>query len=186
MKRDKACQDALAVFIQYGYRKTSMEDVARAIGVSRQWVYQQFRSKEKLFGEVIEQAMNSTLTRTVDVLKSDAPDDEAKLLSAFDVWCGEYLDSIGASPHAGELFDSAVSMHGDRIKEAYDEFEKALTKTLKRALPGLPRGVQHRDAAIVLLSASQTIKHESANRKAYLEQMKRVIRVVTAGRTEKD
>lgn len=182
MKRDKACQDALAVFIQYGYRKTSMEDVARAIGVSRQWVYQQFQSKERLFGEVVEQAMKDTLERALANLNVEDADPPARLLGAFDGWCGEYLDSVGASPHADELFDSAVSMHGERIQEVRNRFEKALTKTIKGIAPGLPNDVPAKDTAMVLMHTSDAIKHSCENRKDYLNKMAQTIRVVLSGR----
>ena len=41
---------AVKVFFQFGYRKTSMEDVAVEAELSRQTLYLQFRNKEKLFG----------------------------------------------------------------------------------------------------------------------------------------
>jgi AcrR family transcriptional regulator len=45
---------AVKVFFQFGYRKTSMEDVAAAAQVSRQTLYLQFRDKERLFRAALE------------------------------------------------------------------------------------------------------------------------------------
>ena len=40
---------ALPLFLRYGYRKTSMEDVAQASGFSRQSIYTWYPNKKKLF-----------------------------------------------------------------------------------------------------------------------------------------
>ena len=41
------------VFMQLGYRPTTMDDVAKVAGVSKRTIYSNFGSKEKLFAEVI-------------------------------------------------------------------------------------------------------------------------------------
>src|SRR5258708_36742368 len=40
---------ATPVFLRYGYKKTSMDDLARAAGLSRQGLYLHFENKEALF-----------------------------------------------------------------------------------------------------------------------------------------
>lgn len=50
---------ATGVFLRYGYRKTSMDDLARAAGLSRQGLYLHFRTKEALFDAVVEHLAGS-------------------------------------------------------------------------------------------------------------------------------
>ena len=40
---------ATAIFLRYGFKKTSMDDVAQAAGVSRQGLYLYFDTKDFLF-----------------------------------------------------------------------------------------------------------------------------------------
>jgi AcrR family transcriptional regulator len=40
---------AATVFLRFGYRKTAMEDIARAAGMSRQGLYLHYATKEELF-----------------------------------------------------------------------------------------------------------------------------------------
>jgi AcrR family transcriptional regulator len=48
--RPKNLLDAsLSAFLRYGFRKTSMEEVARASHISRQGLYLHFQTKEDLF-----------------------------------------------------------------------------------------------------------------------------------------
>ena len=45
---------ATAAFLRYGFKKTSMDDVARAAGVSRQGLYLYFDTKDFLFREALQ------------------------------------------------------------------------------------------------------------------------------------
>jgi AcrR family transcriptional regulator len=42
-------ETALTVFTRYGFRKTSIEDIAKAAGISRQGIYFHFRNKDEIF-----------------------------------------------------------------------------------------------------------------------------------------
>ncbi len=41
-RRESILQAAVGVFLRYGYKKTSMDDLARAAGLSRQGLYLHF------------------------------------------------------------------------------------------------------------------------------------------------
>ncbi|MCJ7464875.1 MAG: TetR/AcrR family transcriptional regulator [Thermoplasmata archaeon] len=52
---------ASAEFAKKGYRKTTMNDIAKRIGVSKGAVYQYFENKEALIGAVVESFIESAL-----------------------------------------------------------------------------------------------------------------------------
>ena len=52
-RRDGILAAAKALFTRFGYRKTSMDEVARAARVTKPTVYAYFPSKEDLLTEVI-------------------------------------------------------------------------------------------------------------------------------------
>lgn len=52
-KRDAIVVAAAAVFARYGYRKTAMNDIIRAAGVSRGTLYKHFSTKGEVFRAVI-------------------------------------------------------------------------------------------------------------------------------------
>src|SRR5260370_15665605 len=67
--RQTAVLDAAAVvFARYGFRKASMEEVARAAGVSRQGLYLQFANKEELFRKTVEHLLHSHLKAAIPAL----------------------------------------------------------------------------------------------------------------------
>ncbi len=49
MSMDQNASAIIAVFAHYGFRKTAMEDVAKAAGKSRQALYNRFGSKDAVF-----------------------------------------------------------------------------------------------------------------------------------------
>ncbi len=60
---------AKAVFQKYGFRKTTMEDIARELGKGKSTLYYYFSSKEAIFEEVVDQEMGhffTSITRAVD------------------------------------------------------------------------------------------------------------------------
>mgnify|MGYP000181502491 FL=1 len=52
---------AAEVFARYGYRKASMDDVARAAGLSRQGLYLHYPTKEQLFREGLRHLIDTLL-----------------------------------------------------------------------------------------------------------------------------
>ncbi len=72
-QREAILVAATAAFLRYGFKKTSMDDVARAAGVSRQGLYLYFDTKDLLFREALQhQLPNSALGSTRDKPDSGA------------------------------------------------------------------------------------------------------------------
>src|SRR3979409_316845 len=53
-QREAILMAATATFLRYGFKKTSMDDVAQAAGVSRQGLYLYFDTKDLLFREALQ------------------------------------------------------------------------------------------------------------------------------------
>ena len=57
-RREHVLEAALLTFARYGYRKASMEDVARAADISRPGLYFYFASKQDLFRAAVTHALD--------------------------------------------------------------------------------------------------------------------------------
>ena len=64
-RRDDALETACGLFIRFGYRKTSMDDIARAVGISRQGLYLWFPNKEALFVSAIDHFLSNLQKETL-------------------------------------------------------------------------------------------------------------------------
>jgi AcrR family transcriptional regulator len=81
-------ETALTVFVRHGFRKTSIEDIAKAAGISRQGIYLHFKNKDEIFSASIQKALHDGLQAANRILDDDGLTLEKKLLNALDEWFG--------------------------------------------------------------------------------------------------
>ena len=110
VKRGQALREhilwtAKEVFLENGFERTSMDEVARRAGTSKRSLYAHFEDKESLFLAVVE------LVRGMFLARLKTPGDYAKQpVEALTLFCARYLE------HA--LFEAAVRMCRASIAEA--------------------------------------------------------------------
>ncbi|QSX39732.1 TetR/AcrR family transcriptional regulator [Shewanella cyperi] len=92
-KRAQILEAAIALFCGQGFPNTSMDEVAKKAGVSKQTVYAHFGSKDDLFVASIES--KCVVYQLTDVLLADAAQPE-KALTLFAVHFGELIVSDDA------------------------------------------------------------------------------------------
>ena len=63
-KRNVVFGAASGVFALYGYKRTTMQDIAQAVGYSRPALYLLFDNKESLFRELTDYRLNKALDAT--------------------------------------------------------------------------------------------------------------------------
>src|SRR5260221_6351938 len=68
-QREAILVAATAAFLRYGFKKTSMDDVARAAGVSRQGLYLYFDTKDLLFREALQHLVSHLISTAHAVAK---------------------------------------------------------------------------------------------------------------------
>src|ERR1700681_2119604 len=119
---------AVAVFARFGYRKASMDEVARAASVSRQGLYLQFANKEELFRKAVEHSLNSQLNAAVAALSRRQDSLELRLIAACDAWSGRFVGSLGSD--AADLMCASTSLAGATLAHYETQFELAVTRAI--------------------------------------------------------
>jgi AcrR family transcriptional regulator len=171
--RQQAVLDAaVSVYARYGFRKTSMEEVARAAGVSRQGLYLQFANKEELFRKAVEYVLNSQLKAAVAALSRRDDSLELRLIAACDAWSGRFIGSIGSD--AADLMCASTSLAGATLTHYQTQFELAVT----RAIADSPlseycstAGLCPAELARVLHATARGLKQSSASREEFVKGM---------------
>src|SRR5882762_8414643 len=79
-------ETALTVFVRHGFRKTSIEDIAKAAGISRQGIYLQLKNKDEIFSASIQKALDDRLRAANKIFDEDRLALEEKLFKALDEW----------------------------------------------------------------------------------------------------
>jgi AcrR family transcriptional regulator len=180
--RRRALLDAaVGVFTRFGFRKTSMEDVARAAGVSRQGLYLLFSNKEELFRRALEHCLNSQLTAAVDVLCQRAGTLEQRLVDACDEWSGHCIGNLGTD--AADLMCAGTSLAGETIKAYEARFEQALAEALAAspmAQVCKDVGVCSAQVARALHATARGLKHGCDTQQDFREGMTVAVRMFCA------
>src|ERR1700679_594722 len=99
-RRELVLAAALDTFVRYGYRKTSMEDVAHAAAISRPGLYLLFGSKQELFAVAVTHALDGSLAAVTEVLADGSRPLDDRLLDAFDQWTGRYIGAMSREVHS--------------------------------------------------------------------------------------
>jgi AcrR family transcriptional regulator len=129
-KRDKILAAALDVFLRYGYKRVTMNDIAEAAGISRPALYLVFESKEDIFKSVYEHWVKGTLLEIESKL-GQIKKPEEKLRAAFELWTVLPFERMRASSEAAELLESTFGFAQDSVNEGYRSFEEILLPILK-------------------------------------------------------
>jgi len=178
VRRRRLLEAALATFLRFGFRKTSMEEVARAAGLSRQGLYLHFATKDDLFGAVVRHALSTGRDAAHDQLRDAAATLEARLVGAFDAWIGRFVGALG-----GDVADleEAIAQYGSLIAEHEEAFADAVARTLRAspvAAAYKPAGLSARQLAETLVATARGLKHSCATRPEFRERMTIAVRAM--------
>jgi AcrR family transcriptional regulator len=153
--RNKILQAAVKLFARQGYHKTTISDLAQAIGLTSGAVFHHFASKEVLLDAVV-----AWLERGIQVYSDlvDAADEGSYdlVLRTIKVMCDHFRRNPEATICLAALAtEFAGSNHPmeNRLKEVYELFVDSFSK----ALANHPRVANPRAAAISFVGSVQGI-----------------------------
>ncbi|MFJ2647614.1 TetR/AcrR family transcriptional regulator [Streptomyces sp. NPDC087420] len=124
-----ATYDCLA---RYGVRRTTMDDIASTMGVSRSAVYQYVNSKDDAFRRLAERLHTEAIVRARQAAAADAPYDE-RVRGVLDAKLRLVLRLTGDSPHTAELMDAKARLFGDICHGFTAELRGLLTRLFTEA-----------------------------------------------------
>jgi AcrR family transcriptional regulator len=163
---------AVGVFARYGFRKASMDEVARAAGVSRQGLYLQFGNKEELFRRALEHSLDTQLTAALTALARIEDGLEARLIAACDAWSGRFVGSLGTD--ATDLMCASTSLAGATLARYESRFEAAVAAAIADSpLDGYcaQRDLCPKELARTLHATARGLKQSCMSREEFVKGM---------------
>lgn len=128
---------ASKIFSRYGFRKTTMEEISRALKKGKSSIYYYYSSKEKIFEAVVLYEANQLRTRLTRAIKEvDSPPE--KLRNYIYVRMKEFAK---LSNYYNAVFDKDLDHYDfiENIRSRYDREELAILRLL--VYVGKSRGV---------------------------------------------
>ena len=187
-KRDAILAAGLELFGRYGYRRTSIDDIARAAGVAKGTVYLYVENKETLFRTLSQSLLDGVLAtaRRAAAARGTVAD---RLTAILEAKFGFFHDLLHRSPHASELMDSKSRLCADVFAAGDAAYLQILTKAIADAIRRgelAPRrhGLAADDVARMLLAGAHGVDADPARRLSNEEHRVRLdalVRVIVAG-----
>lgn len=182
---------ALELFTRYGYRKTSIDDIAGAAQVAKRTVYLHFKNKAAVFLAILEYLGNQVRQRCVAAeRKGGTPAD--RLTGLLDAYFGMGFELFSKSEHMPEIEETFSKLARARIGDLNAEYEARLAKFLRSLMKTAeigapPRGLTINQIVHILVRAAHAAKHDAklqGDRKA-LEQHLRQLAVLAVAAMKK-
>ncbi len=175
-------ESAWMAFSTYGYRKTSMDDIARGAAMSRPALYLHFKNKESIFRALVESYYSGTVDAIARVLRETTDVSDA-LSKAFSVQGGEAAEAMMTSAHGMELLDAGASVAADivatgegRFCEVYASWLTELQKSGQIEIVETPQEV-----AKAFCSVLKGVKMTAPDYATYASTIQLMARLFSAG-----
>lgn len=165
-RQDAILDAAFHAFATYGFRRTTMDDIAQGAGLSRTALYLHFRNKEDLFRQLTRRYFADVVAEFASVLHRPAPDPSTTLAAAFRAKDGKFMDVVLGTPHGAELMDAGFSIAGDIAAEGEAALQALLADWIGRQAAPADLGTPA-DIARTLMAALKGIKSGSTDLAGY-------------------
>lgn len=169
----------MEVFSNYGFRKTSMSDLAEAAGVSRQTLYNRFTSKEDILSWAMTGVSDASADLAIAALTADGSAQD-RIVAFFTRWIGDYAPKIHGAPHGAEIFDMAMTLKHSGEKEPASVIR--CQEALVQYLVGMGKTAgEAEDAAFTMMLGGKGLMLIAQDTETFVAGMRRVVGVVLRG-----
>lgn len=190
LKKTRILDAALSLVGHFGVKKISVDELARAAGLSKPGLYLHFESKEKLLAAATDRYFQEGLRLVEEALARPKVPLQIRLVDAMDAWFGRHLAHFRpASLEVVEPRDNPIS---HKIRKVKLKFRALLADAITQAPEycGRPHACTPEELASVLFQFGLTWKEGHASREAFRETIVLCVRAcfpggVTSARTKK-
>ena len=148
---------ATAVFLRYGFARTTMGDLATEAKISRPALYLFFPSKELAFAAVVRRMDADWHAEIVAGLRKHATL-EGQLRYACGSWAAHGVTTMAKHPDARDLFDLSF----EAVREMYEHFQSLIADLMSDAVAAAGFPASSKELARSLMWAMRGIKEAAA------------------------
>lgn len=144
---EKIIEAARKVFMQKGYAATRTRDIAEEAGINLALLNYYFRSKEKLFHQVMAEKLQQMAGVILPIVNNDALSLEEKI----ETLIGKYIDLLLENPDLPIFILSEIRADPERFKEAIQVLKILKDSSLVRQLRDKRPDVEPRQFIVSVL-----------------------------------
>lgn len=132
-KRHAILSTALSVFTTYGFSKVTMDDIAKAVGISRPALYQFFRNKHEIFHGGLEDWCQTAL----HIMRREAEKDlscKERLFNVIKFGIFDEMARIDQTAHGKELLELKNAISKDVMSDFMNDVQAILKCLFSEAM----------------------------------------------------
>jgi TetR/AcrR family transcriptional regulator of autoinduction and epiphytic fitness len=175
-KRELILDAAIPVFGRFGFKKTSIDDLAEAAEISKQGLYLHFPGKEALFVAAMQKYLDDGLGLVRQALAEPGASLFTRLLGAMDAWFGRHYATF--VPASLDVIETGNRMSGAQVDKSKAMFRAALAKALADSteFQGTANVCSPKEIAEVLFLCGLTWKEGHVSRADFMKKIALCIR----------
>ena len=181
-KQQAILASAWRAFATYGFRKTSMQDIARGADMSRPALYLHYRNKEDIYRHLVQRHYDDAVEAVEAALAAPGPVPD-RLAAAFAAQGGAAVEAMLTSPHGMELLDAGHATAAEIVQQGEARLVAVYAAWLERAArDGRVRLTgPAEELAATIAAALKGIKTAAPDYPAYRAQVAQLAALVGAG-----
>ena len=170
-RADAILTAVIPVFGRFGFKKTSIDDLAIAAALSKQGLYLHFSSKEEIFSLALQHYLDEGLALVDRALVQERVVLSERLVAAMNAWFGRHLATF--SPEAFDVIETGNSLAPERV----DHYKIAVRRSIATALMQSPEfsaahTVSAEELSRVLFTFGLTWKESRRSRADFIDDMR--------------
>lgn len=180
-KQAAILNSAFFAFASYGFRKTSMDDIAKGAGMSRPAVYLHYKNKQDIVRSLTRSYYEKKAHAVAEALQASGtvPDVLGQAIQAQ----SEGMAQILSSPHGVEMLDATKSMATDIVEQGEMQLTQLYANWLMQEQAAnracLPDGAG--ETARTITAALKGIKLTATDAQEYTQRITQLARLIGAG-----
>jgi AcrR family transcriptional regulator len=174
-KRTRILHAAQSLFIRYGVKHTSIDEVARAADIAKGTLYLYYESKEMLFAEVAKNICADILAEAKKAAAMPAPFGE-RLVGILDAEIGVMHRLIEQSPHVRELTETKEAIASATFATLVRDINRLITTLISE------ENIARQDAVEMFIAAAVgTTQSGDTSAELYRSRLRAIVDVLLVG-----
>lgn len=177
--RDRIVVAATTLFSRYGFKRTSVELLAKEAEVAKPTVYVYFADKEAVFRAVVAHVCDEIVASAEAESRRQGPVED-RITGMLAAKLTRYFELVQASPHAAELVGSHGALGADIVEKADRAFVKLLVAAIVDGLEPDRIGLSASQAAAMLLRAASGASYDATSVSLHKKHLAEIVRAIVA------
>ncbi len=166
IRQDAILDAAFMAFSSYGYRRTTMDDIAQGVGISRSALYLHFRNKDDILRSMATRFFDDAAISVAAEFAVSGRPAAATLIAAFIAYDGKFIDAFMNTPHGAEILEAGHNVSADLVAAGEARIHQLLANWLNTLSLNSALGSAE-VLATTILASLKGLKHTAKSPQAY-------------------